>query len=102
MSNDNGSVKTFGTQRIGGVKLFDQFPITPPTAPAKDYQAANKKYVDDNAGVGTLFTLLEVAPGLTDIDGNWRFVISGTDFLVQYNNGGGAGNWVTKGKWSNT
>jgi len=39
---------------------------------------------------------------LTDIDGNWRFVISGTDFLVQYNNGGGAGNWVTKGKWSNT
>lgn len=34
-------------QTIGGVKTFASFPITPTAAPTTDYQAANKKYVDD-------------------------------------------------------
>lgn len=97
--NGNGSVKIYGTQHIGGVKIFDQFPLTPPTSPARDYQAANKKYVDDNAGAGTLFTKVEIG-AVQDADGNWRLYPSGTDLLVQYNNGGGAGNWVTKGRFT--
>ena len=76
--------------------VFKIFPYTPPTAPAKDYQVANKKYVDDNAGSGTLFTIVEIGPGASDADDNWRFTISGNNLLIQKNVGGGAGNWVTK------
>lgn len=77
-------------------KRLLQFPFTPPAAPLYEYQVANKKYVDDTAGSGTMFTFVEIGPGAADADGNWRFKISGTMLLVQYNNGGGAGNWVTK------
>jgi hypothetical protein len=37
-----------------GIKTFDSFPITPSSAPTTDYQAANKKYVDDNIGPGDM------------------------------------------------
>jgi len=33
------------------VATFTNFPITPSSAPTTDYQVANKKYVDDNAGL---------------------------------------------------
>lgn len=40
-------------QSIDGVKTFTSFPVTPTAAPTTDYQAANKKYVDDTvAGAG--------------------------------------------------
>lgn len=43
-----------GDQTIAGVKTFSSFSVTPSSAPTTDYQAANKKYVDDNAGkIGT-------------------------------------------------
>jgi hypothetical protein len=43
-----------GNQNVAGVKTFTSFPVTPSSAPTTDYQAANKKYVDDNAGGVTL------------------------------------------------
>ena len=74
-----------------------QFPFTPPTAPKHDYQVANKKYVDDNAGSGTLFTMIEIGPGATNTAGNWRFAISGTMLLVQRHDGA---NWITESSFT--
>lgn len=48
-----GAVMTSGDQTVNGVKTFGSFPVTPSSAPTADYQVANKKYVDDNAGTGT-------------------------------------------------
>ena len=39
---------------------FTQFPLTPSSAPTSDYQLANKKYVDDNAGSGGWTKVAEV------------------------------------------
>lgn len=36
-----------GDQTVAGIKTFSSFPLTPSAAPSSDYQAANKKYVDD-------------------------------------------------------
>lgn len=36
-----------GNETIKGIKTFESFPRTPSAAPTADYQAANKKYVDD-------------------------------------------------------
>lgn len=47
---DNFAVKLTGNQSVAGVKTFTSFPVTPSSAPTTDYQTANKKYVDDNAG----------------------------------------------------
>jgi hypothetical protein len=41
-----------GNQTVAGVKTFTSFPVTPSSAPTGDFQVANKKYVDDNAGGG--------------------------------------------------
>lgn len=60
-----GAVMTTGDQSIAGIKTFTSFPVTPSSAPTTDYQVANKKYVDDNAG-GSL-TVQEV--GDTPITG---------------------------------
>jgi hypothetical protein len=43
-------VKLTGNQVIAGIKSFSSFPVTPSDAPSSDYQAANKKYVDDIVG----------------------------------------------------
>lgn len=40
-------VQKTGAESIGGIKTFTSFPVTPSSAPSSDYQAANKKYVDD-------------------------------------------------------
>ena len=45
-----GAVATSGDETIAGVKTFSSSPIVP--TPTTDYQAATKKYVDDNAGSG--------------------------------------------------
>lgn len=68
-------VMTAGAQAVNGVKTFGSFPVTPSAAPTTDYQVANKKYVDDNAGGST-------SPG-------------GSDSYVQYNNGGAFGGDAT-------
>ena len=36
-----------GNETVAGIKTFSSFPITPSSAPTTNYQAANKKYVDD-------------------------------------------------------
>jgi len=68
-------VMTAGAQTVNGIKTFGSFPVTPSAAPTTDYQVANKKYVDDNAGGST-------SPG-------------GSDSNVQYNNGGAFGGDAT-------
>lgn len=40
-------------QTIAGIKTFSSFPVSPSSAPSSDYEVANKKYVDDNAGGGS-------------------------------------------------
>ena len=45
-----GHVDMTGNETIAGIKTFSSFSITPTAAPATNYQVANKKYVDDNAG----------------------------------------------------
>lgn len=42
-----GAVMNTGNETIGGIKTFSSFMVTPTGAPTTDYQAANKKYVDD-------------------------------------------------------
>lgn len=49
---DSDVVKLTGNQTIADVKTFSSFPVTPSSAPTTNYQVANKKYVDDNAGGG--------------------------------------------------
>jgi hypothetical protein len=51
-ANDDSVVHDTGNETVAGVKTFSSFPVTPSEAPTTDYQAANKKYVDDNAGGG--------------------------------------------------
>jgi len=55
-ANQTGAVALTGNETISGVKTFNSFPVTPSTAPTTDYQTANKKYVDDNAGGGDLWS----------------------------------------------
>jgi hypothetical protein len=43
-------VETTGDETIAGVKTFSSFPVTPSEEPTTDYQAANKKYVDETGG----------------------------------------------------
>jgi hypothetical protein len=51
-ADDTAVVHKSGDESVGGIKTFTSFPVTPSSAPTSDYQAANKKYVDDNAGSG--------------------------------------------------
>jgi hypothetical protein len=44
---DSSVVHLSGDEEIVGIKTFTSFPITPSSAPTTDFQAANKKYVDD-------------------------------------------------------
>lgn len=43
----SNAVLLTGNQTIAGTKTFSSFPVTPSSAPTANYQAANKKYVDD-------------------------------------------------------
>ena len=47
------AVATSGDETVAGVKTFSSFPVTPSSTPTLDYQVANKKYVDDNAGASS-------------------------------------------------
>ena len=57
--DSTGFVNMSSAQTIGGIKTFSSFPVTPSSAPTSNYQVANKKYVDDNAGG---VSLLDVYP----------------------------------------
>lgn len=46
----NNAMHLSGSETVGGIKTFSSFPLTPSSEPTSDYQAANKKYVDDNGG----------------------------------------------------
>ena len=67
---------------------FTGFPTTPSEAPDADYEVANKKYVDDNAG-GFDPTAVD---SVTWSDGSnasnvWTFDLSGTDITMTANSG---------------
>lgn len=59
-ADDTAVVHDTGNETIGGVKTFSSFPVTPSTVPTDNYQAANKKYIDDkvktDVPVGAKFT----------------------------------------------
>lgn len=64
-------VQAEGNETINGVKTFGSFPETPSSAPTTDYQAANKKYVDDThfnnvLAVGTNQKYTTIASALAD------------------------------------
>ena len=67
---DSDVVHDSGDETVNGIKTFGSFPVTPSSAPTTDYQAANKKYVDDNAG-GGFFNKLDAttAPTVNDDSG---------------------------------
>ncbi|MGJ0337052.1 hypothetical protein [Aliarcobacter cryaerophilus] len=70
--DDSTNVKLTGDQTIEGIKTFISFPLTPSSNPINDYQVANKKYVDDNRGLGYNQT--------------WQNVTSSRSFDVYYTN----------------
>ena len=57
--------------------VFDTFPLTPSAAPDADYEVANKKYVDDNAGGSMNSFIAEDGDGtevsISDAE-EWKFV----------------------------
>jgi len=46
--SESDYVHISNNETIDGVKTFSNFPVTPSSAPSNDYDAANKKYVDDS------------------------------------------------------
>lgn len=79
-ADDNAVVKLSGAQSVAGVKTFSDSPIVP--TPTTDYQAATKKYVDDNAGgSGGAWTTLAAADfGSTGY--NLLFTETSTDIIA--------------------
>lgn len=49
--NPGDIVHKTGNETVNGIKTFTSFPITPSSAPTTNYEVANKKYVNDNAGI---------------------------------------------------
>ena len=47
----SGIVFDTGNQDINGIKTFGLFPVSPSGYPTTDFEMANKKYVDTNAGL---------------------------------------------------
>lgn len=64
-ANDSAVVHNTGAETVNGVKTFGDFPVTPSSAPATDYQVANKKYVDDQVAAGGGASAIN---DLTDVD----------------------------------
>jgi hypothetical protein len=69
-------VLTKTTQTFTGVKTFNSFPVTPSSAPTTDYQAANKKYVDDNTGG------LSIGGSTTEVQFNLNDTLAGNSSIV--------------------
>ncbi len=63
----------------GDAVTFGSFPVTPSSAPTTDYQAANKKYVDDNDFWARIGTVLSPKTANDSIDlGSGAFTTTGT------------------------
>lgn len=77
----DSSVQNTGNETIAGVKTFSSFPVTPSSAPTTNYQVANKKYVDDNAGVGSFIDLTDTPNEYTSQAGKGVRVNSVADGL---------------------
>lgn len=84
-----------GNQTIEGIKTFSDFPVTPSSAPTTDYQVANKKYVDDNAGgggvtpvnpsvAGNLVSFLDTVGGQADSGVPVAHVLLGTGWPFNF------------------
>lgn len=73
------SVQTSGNQTIAGIKTFSSFPVTPSTAPTANYQAANKKYVDD-----------KVAGSAIGVGQTWQDVMGSRSWETTYTNTSGS------------
>ncbi len=66
ISNNYGSLLTSKAQTFYGNKTFEQFPVTPSSAPITDYQTANKKYVDDQISASAVqFSTMPTADSTT-------------------------------------
>jgi hypothetical protein len=73
-ADDDAVVKLAGSQTITGVKSFSSSPIVP--TPTTSYQAATKKYVDDNAGTEYTAGLgLSISNDVIGIEQNYAFNI---------------------------
>lgn len=82
-----GFVSLTASQSLGGVKTFTSFPVTPSSAPTTDYQAANKKYVDDSANAiattsGSTGVRQTVQYASVDSSGAANFMSAGTGLSV--------------------
>lgn len=77
-------------QTVAGVKTFSSFPITPSSAPTTNYQAANKKYVDDQiAGISST--------GYSNVIFQWVGRDgSGSDYGLYHQNYGAAAAYLDK------
>lgn len=64
-----GLLQILTNGKMNGVMTFEQFPITPSSAPTDDYHVSNKKYVDDNVG-GSSVTFLTTPLTSTSWDGD--------------------------------
>ncbi|OGV50910.1 MAG: hypothetical protein A2X49_05725 [Lentisphaerae bacterium GWF2_52_8] len=76
-----GAVATSGNETVAGVKTFSSFPVTPSSAPTTDYQAANKKYVDDNKGATSFLGLTDTPAAYTGQAGKFPKVNAGETAL---------------------
>ena len=77
-----------GNETVEGIKTFGSFPVTPSAAPTANYEVANKKYVDDNAG-GTSVTLGDV--NVYTADDTWSKPAGLHHVIVEVVGGGGGG-----------
>ncbi|SMC80444.1 collagen-like protein [Papillibacter cinnamivorans] len=85
-ASDSGVVHNTGNETVSGVKTFSSFPVTPSAAPTNDYDAANKKYVDDQvAGAGSGFEIGDIFTTMrTDLGSEWLLCNGGEINLSTY------------------
>ncbi len=92
-ADDSAVVHDTGNETVAGVKTFSSFPVTPSSAPTTDYQVANKKYVDDNAGgslydqIGALSAVTPVSADLfpfNDVSGSVAGKVTLTNLLTAF------------------
>jgi len=89
-----GAVATSGNETVAGVKTFSSFPVTPSSAPSTDYQVANKKYVDDNAGgVSTFLALTDTPAAYTGQAGKYAKV-NGDENALEFDTPAGGGDVI--------
>lgn len=86
-----------GAETIAGVKTFSSFPVTPSAAPTSNYQAANKKFVDDAAALKANSSHSHTASEVGSLFGtrasknnNTSYLAEADGFFTVRNDGNGA------------